>query len=80
MPRPQNIVEPPFGISVSIILFYYSYFHNHYLPIKNSNIGRKPDLNTPAYSSKEISHKGLIALIFYNSYTYIDLYSESELG
>jgi hypothetical protein len=27
-----------------------------------------------------LSHKGLIALIFYNSYTYIDLYSESELG
>jgi hypothetical protein len=31
-------------------------------------------------SSKEISHKGLIAWIFYNSYIYIDLYSESELG
>jgi hypothetical protein len=31
-------------------------------------------------SSKEISHKGLIAWIFHNSYTYIDLFSESELG
>jgi hypothetical protein len=30
--------------------------------------------------SKEISRKGFIALIFYNSYTYIDLYSKSELG
>jgi hypothetical protein len=31
-------------------------------------------------SSKKISHKDLIALIFYNNYIYIDLYSESELG
>jgi hypothetical protein len=27
-------------------------------------------------SSKEISHKGFIALIFYNGYIYIDLYSK----
>jgi hypothetical protein len=30
-------------------------------------------------SNKDISYKDLIALIFYNSYIYIDLYSESEL-
>jgi hypothetical protein len=45
--------------------------------------GRVEEWNLTAYkkpnSSKEISYKDLIVLIFYNNYIYIDLYSKSEL-